>query len=71
MATPCFSPPDMVATTLSGWTAAEVKPMCSLISRADSLRIWWTSSRPQLVRGSRPMNMLRQIGCFSQSARSW
>ena len=24
----------------------------------------------QAVRGSRPMNMLRQIGCFSHSARS-
>ena len=35
MATPCSSPPDIVATTLSGCTAAEVKPMCSLISRAD------------------------------------
>ena len=71
MATPCFSPPDMVVTTLSGCTAAEVKPMCSLISRADSSCMRLTSSRPHLVRGSRPMNMLRQIGCFSQSARSW
>ena len=44
--------------------------MCSLISRAASARIRLTSSRPKRVRSSRPMNMLRQIGCFSQSARS-
>ena len=39
--------------------------MCSRISRADSARIRSTSSRPSRVRSSRPMNMLRQIGCFS------
>ncbi|HXZ17672.1 MAG TPA: hypothetical protein VEH77_17230 [Roseiarcus sp.] len=70
IATPCFSPPDMVATTLFGWTAAEVKPMCSLMRRAHSAFMRSTSMRPSRVRNSRPMNMLRHIGCFSQSARS-